>query len=101
VGAYSVSLSGSNFAPDSVVQANGVDVPTVFVSSTKVVANGVAAAVGTIQFTVRHPAPGAVSGNKVSATITYPTAALAEQALAYAKTHTIRIKNVVVDVRAS
>jgi len=41
------------------------------------------------------------SGNKVSATITYPTAALAEQALAYAKTHTIRIKNVVVDVRAS
>jgi len=41
------------------------------------------------------------SGNKLSATITYPTKALAEQALAYAKTHTIRIKNVVVDVRAS
>jgi hypothetical protein len=41
------------------------------------------------------------SGNKLSATITYPTKALADQALAYAKTHTIRIKNVVVDVRAS
>jgi hypothetical protein len=41
------------------------------------------------------------SGNKVSATITYPTKALAEQALTYAKSHTIRIKNVVVDVRAS
>ena len=41
------------------------------------------------------------TGNKLSATITYPTKALAEQALAYAKTHTIRIKNVVVDVRAS
>jgi uncharacterized protein (DUF1800 family) len=73
VGAYSVSLNGSNFAPDSVVQANGVDVPTVFVSSTKVIANGVAAAVGTLQFTVRHPAPGAVSGNKVSATVAAPT----------------------------
>jgi len=41
------------------------------------------------------------TGNKLSATITYPTKALAEQALAYAKTHTIRIKNVVVEVRAS
>jgi hypothetical protein len=41
------------------------------------------------------------SGNKLSATITYPTKALAEQALAYAKSHPIRIKNVVVDVRAS
>jgi hypothetical protein len=41
------------------------------------------------------------SGNKVSATITYPTKELAEQALAYAKSHPIKMKGLVVDVRAS
>ena len=77
VGAYSVSMNGANFAPDSVVQANGVDVPTVYVSSNKLVANGVASSVGTIQFAVRQPAPGGVVGNKVSATVAAPTVSVA------------------------
>jgi len=41
------------------------------------------------------------TGNKVSATITYPTKALAEKALAYAKAHPIKMKGLVVEVRAS
>lgn len=73
VGNYSVSFNGANFAPDSVAQANGVDLPTTFVSKTKVIATGNAAAAGTIKFTVRHPGPGAVTGNQVSATVSVPT----------------------------
>jgi uncharacterized protein (DUF1800 family) len=76
-GPYSVSLNGSNFAPDSVVQANGVDVPTVYYSKTKLVANGVANAVGTLVFAVRQPAPGAVTGNTASVTVAVPTVAVA------------------------
>jgi len=76
-GPYSVSLNGSNFAPDSVVQANGVDVPTVYHSKTKLVANGVANAVGSLVFTVRQPAPGPVTGNTASVTVAVPTVAVA------------------------
>lgn len=65
-GAYKVSFNGSNFAPDSVATANGVDLVTTYFSPTKVVADGVAAAPGTIVFAVRQPGPGAVTGNTVS-----------------------------------
>ena len=41
------------------------------------------------------------TGNKVSASITYPTKELAEQALAFAKSHPIKMKGLVVDVRPS
>ncbi len=73
VGNYSVSFNGSGYAPDSVVQANGVDLPTTYFSKTKVTATGVAAAPGTINFAVRQPGPGAVTGNSVSATVTAVT----------------------------
>jgi hypothetical protein len=70
MGNYQVSLNGANFAPDSKVLANGVEIPTSFVSSTRLVANGVASQTGTLQFRVAQPAPGAVTGNVVSATVT-------------------------------
>ncbi|HTH48382.1 MAG TPA: DUF1800 family protein [Candidatus Limnocylindria bacterium] len=73
VGSYSVTFNGSGYAPDSVVQANGVDLPTTYFSKTKVAATGVAAAAGTINFAVRQPGPGAVTGNSVSATVTAVT----------------------------
>lgn len=66
VGAYQVSFNGSNFAPDSVALANGTPVQTTFVSSTKLIVNGQAAAAGTIVFSVRQPGPGTVTGNTVN-----------------------------------
>lgn len=68
-GGFSVSLNGSNFAPDSVVQANGVDLPTTYVSPTKLWATGTAAQ-GTLVFRVRQPGPGPVTGNTVSVAVT-------------------------------
>ena len=76
VGNYQISLNGANFAPDAVVQANGVDLPTTYVSPTSLKANGSAAATGTITFAVRLPGPGAVTGNTVSATVSVPTIAV-------------------------
>lgn len=72
-GNFSVSFNGSNFAPDSQATANGVDVSTVYMSPTKLVVSGNAPAPGTIQFAVRQPGPGAVTGNSVSATVSVAT----------------------------
>ncbi len=76
VGNYQISLNGANFAPDAVVQANGVDLPTIYVSKTSLKANGIAAATGTIKFAARLPGPGAVTGNEASATVSAPTIAV-------------------------
>ncbi len=76
VGNYSVSFNGSGFAPDSVAQADGVDLVTTFVSKTKVVATGNASAAGTIKFAVRQPGPGPVTGNTVSVVVSVPTIAV-------------------------
>lgn len=76
-GNFSVSFNGNNFAPDSVARANGVDLVTTYVSKTSLQAIGVAVTPGTIQFTVRQPGPGAVTGNVASATAVAPTITLA------------------------
>ncbi|MEQ1898823.1 MAG: DUF1800 family protein [Vicinamibacterales bacterium] len=70
VGPYAVGLNGNNFAPDSQVLANGVAVQSTYVSPTKLTAKGTAAAVGTLQFAVRQPAPGAVTSNSVAVPVT-------------------------------
>lgn len=72
VGNYQISLNGANFAPDAVVQANGQDLVTTYVSPTSLLASGSAASAGTIVFAVRLPGPGAVTGNTVSATASVP-----------------------------
>lgn len=64
-GNYSVSLNGSNFAPDSVVTANGKDVTTTYVSPNSLSVTGMAVA-GTLKFHVRQPGPGTVTSNQVS-----------------------------------
>ena len=81
-GNYSVSFNGANFAPDSQAMANGVDIPTAFVSPTKLVVTGNAPSAGNIQFAVRQPGPGAVTGNSVSApfTVTVVTVAVSPSA---------------------
>jgi hypothetical protein len=65
-GSYQLSINGANFAPDSQVLANGVAVPSTFVSPTKIVVVGTAAQTGSIAFAIRQPAPGAVTGNTLS-----------------------------------
>ena len=69
LGSYSTSFNGSNFARDSQALANGAPVQTTFVSSTKLVVAGTSAQPGTIQFAVRQPGPGAVTGNTVNAQV--------------------------------
>ena len=69
VGNYKVTFNGANLAPDSQVLANGVVVPSTYVSPTSIVVNGTAAQAGTIAFAVRQPAPGAVTGNTVNITV--------------------------------
>lgn len=70
IGPYSVAFNGSNFAADSQALANGVAVQTTFVSATKRVVTGTRVAAGTLQFSVRQPAPGAVTGNNVAVSVT-------------------------------
>ncbi|MFZ4763818.1 MAG: DUF1800 family protein, partial [Roseimicrobium sp.] len=70
VGSYSVSLNGSNFAPDSVVLVNGAPVTTTFVSATKLLAAGTFSATGTATFAVKQPGNGSVTGNASTVTIT-------------------------------
>lgn len=72
-GNYQVSLNGANFASDSKVQVNGVDVSTTYVSSTKLIATGSTATPGNMVFAVRQPAPGAVTGNTVTVTVNAAT----------------------------
>ncbi len=72
-GNYVVSFNGANFAPDSVALANGVPVPTTYISSTQIKATGNAAQAGTIVFSVQQPGNGAVTGNTVSVTVAVPS----------------------------
>lgn len=61
-GDYEVTLNGSNFAPDSVVVANGAEVTTTYVSPTSLVAKG-SAKEGALVFQVKQPGLGGVTGN--------------------------------------
>ena len=69
VGNFQVSLNGSNFAPDSIATANGMDFTTTYVSPTKLTVSGAASQAGTLAFAVRQPGNGAVTGNSVSVTV--------------------------------
>lgn len=77
VGPFQVSFNGANFAPDSVAQMNGADLATTYISPTRLVATGTASTAGTVRFTVRHPGPGAVTGNAVSARVNAVTVSVA------------------------
>lgn len=66
VGNYEVSFNGANFTTDSQALANGVAVPTTYVSATKLIARGATTQPGTNQFAVRQPGPGMVVGNIIA-----------------------------------
>ena len=65
--AFTLTVNGTGFVSNSVVQWNGVDRPTIFLNSTQLTANITAAdisAAGTAAVTVFNPAPGGgVSGS--------------------------------------
>lgn len=68
-GAFQASLNGGNYASDSQVLVNGTPVATTYVSSTKLIAAGTAAAPGTISFAVRQPGNGSVTSSSVTAQV--------------------------------
>lgn len=62
---FNVAVTGTNFTPESVAQWNGVERPTIFVSTTKLlmrVFDTDLAAAGSAQVAVLNPLPGGVSG---------------------------------------
>ena len=75
--AFSLTVTGSGFASSSVVQWNGSNRPTTFVSATQLQASvGAAdiAAIGTAQVAVQTPPPGGGTSSPVSFLITPPAA---------------------------
>ncbi len=70
-------VNGEGFVPNSVVQLNGVNVPTTFVTRTQISAQIPVAAIasgGTLPVTVFNPVPGGGTSNVVNLTITNPVA---------------------------
>ena len=70
VGTFQISLNGANYASDSIVLINGTPVTTVYKSPTGLVATSTAAAIGTLQVSVRQPGAGTITGNTVALTVT-------------------------------
>lgn len=70
VGNYQIVFNGANLTPDAVLLANGQPIQTIYSSSTRLTGKGTATAAGTLQFAVRLPGPGAVTGNVVNVAVT-------------------------------
>ncbi len=66
----SMTLNGSNFIPQSVVQVNGVAWMTTYVGPTSLNAKGDLANAGTLAVTVSQPNPGGLTSNAVNITVT-------------------------------
>ena len=69
VGQYSVSFNGANFASDSQALANGAPVTTTYVSATKLLVSGSAAAPGSMKFAVNQPGAGSVTSSSVTVNV--------------------------------
>jgi uncharacterized protein (DUF1800 family) len=72
VGAFTLAVTGSQFATGAVVQWNGVALSTTYVSSTELTATGTATSsqVGTVPVTVDNPDPGSILSAAVNAQVT-------------------------------
>lgn len=70
VGTFQISLNGANYASDSQVLINGSPVTTTYVSPTALKVSSTAAAIGSLQVSVRNPGNGAITGNAVSLSVT-------------------------------
>jgi|GEM_PF-613767 len=74
-GAFNMTITGTGFASSSIARISGDDRPTIFVSSTQLIASILASDVltaGTKQITVHNPIPSATS-NQLPLTITSPS----------------------------
>jgi hypothetical protein len=79
-GAFTLTVTGSNFVPSSVVHWNGTARPTTFVSSSSLQAAISAADIskgGTASITVATPAPGGGTSNAITVPIDNPAPVLA------------------------
>ncbi|HXW18375.1 MAG TPA: IPT/TIG domain-containing protein [Candidatus Acidoferrales bacterium] len=65
-GAFSITVSGSNFVAGAQVTLAGSALTTAFVSSTQLTATGNASTAGTFAVTVVNPNPGSASSNSVN-----------------------------------
>ena len=66
VGAFMITVSGSNFVSGSIVNFGPQKLTTMFVSSTELTATGNAAQAGSVQVTVSNPSPGAATSGPVA-----------------------------------
>jgi hypothetical protein len=69
-GAFSITLTGSNFASGALVMLGGSPLPTTFSSSTELEATGNAAAGGVFAITVENPNPGSSASGAVNLQVT-------------------------------
>ena len=73
--AFTLTATGGNFTPQSVIEWNGAPQPTTFVSTTALTAAIPASSLlasGTVQVTVLTPAPGGGTSNPQSFVVTHP-----------------------------
>jgi hypothetical protein len=74
-GAFNLTITGTNFVPQSVVRWNGADRPTTYVSPTQIqaqIAAGDVASQGSASVTVFNPAPGGGASAAQTFTVTAP-----------------------------
>jgi hypothetical protein len=69
-GAFTLTVSGSNFVNGAQVLFAGAALNTTFVSATKLTATGTAPSAGTFAVTVQNPNPGASMSNALNVQVT-------------------------------
>jgi len=77
--AFTLTVTGTNFVPNSVVQWNGANLATTYVSNTQLTASVSASNVvkpGNVPVTVATPAPGGGTSSAVQFAVTYPPPAV-------------------------
>jgi hypothetical protein len=77
IGAFSLTVTGSNFLSGSQVQLAGVPLTTTFVSPTQLTATGTAATVGIFAISVSNPNPGQSTSSSINLQVTSTTQASA------------------------
>ena len=73
-GAYTLTVTGSNFVPTAQVLFGGAAITTHYVSSTQLTATGSEPSAGMFSVSVTNPAPGSSTSASVSVSVTAPPA---------------------------
>jgi uncharacterized protein (DUF1800 family) len=69
VGPFTLTLTGSGFLPQSVVNFGSQTLATTFVSATQLTATGTASTVGAVAITVTNPNPGSATSGAITAQV--------------------------------